>query len=126
MAFPRGWMLSAAANVMSTFSSFILHNAWTFSDRQHKGLRLLRGFLLFACMAVIGIFITAWIYVGLMRISAHLAVVSSHPGNNATPLICQLVAVLLVAAVSFLFNLTFTWPRTPANASGEAAQVQKL
>jgi putative flippase GtrA len=46
----RGWVQSGLANIVSTVGSFVFHNRWTFSDQQHQGLRLVRGFLSFVIM----------------------------------------------------------------------------
>ena len=54
----RGWMQSGVANIVSTGGNFVFHNLWTFSDRQHQGFRLVRGFLSFAFMSAVGICIT--------------------------------------------------------------------
>jgi len=47
----RGWIPSTLANIVSTVGNFFLHNLWTFSDRQHQGMRLVRGFVYFALMS---------------------------------------------------------------------------
>ncbi len=54
MTSQRGWVPSTLANVVSTITNFILHNLWTFSDRQHQGARLVRGFLSFVVTSVLG------------------------------------------------------------------------
>ena len=51
----RGWVPSAIANVVSTVGNFILHNVWTFSDRAHRGIHMVRGFIYFAIMSAAGI-----------------------------------------------------------------------
>jgi len=66
IGFGRGWVPSAIASVISTTCNFIFHNRWTFSDRQHQGLRLVRGFVSFALVSTIGVFITTAFYVTLL------------------------------------------------------------
>src|ERR1700722_9893443 len=86
----RGWIPSAMANVISTIGNFVFHNQWTFSDRQHQGFRLIRGFLSFALMSVAGICVTTAAYVGLTRIATHLMITNSHRDGVGTSLMCQL------------------------------------
>ena len=121
----RGWVPSAVASVVSTSGNFIFHNCWTFADRQHQGLRLVRGFLSFAIISTIGIFITTEFYVSFTRVASHLAIVTSHLGKLRIPLTCQFAAILLGACASYLLNGAFTWPRTRPNASEDAMQVQE-
>lgn len=125
LGFQRGWTSSAIATVVSASGNFILHNLWTFSDRQYCGLRLVRGFLFFALVSVIGITTTTAFYVGLSRIATHLTIVNSHRSTLGTPLACQLAAILLSAGVSYLLNGYFTWPRLQGNGSADLTQLQE-
>jgi len=121
----RGWVPSAIASVVSTSCNFIFHNCWTFSDRQHQGLRLVRGFLSFALISTIGVVITTEFYVIFTRFASHFAIVNSHLGKLGIPLTCQFAAILLGACMSYLLNGAFTWPRTQSKAGGEIVQVQE-
>ncbi len=122
----RGWMPSAGANIVSTACNFVLHNRWTFSDRQHQGARLVRGFLSFAFMSAVGICITTAAYVGFTRIAAHLTITNSHPSRLGILLACQFVAILLGASVSYALNWQFTWPQAQESAPADTTQVQEL
>jgi putative flippase GtrA len=124
LGFQRGWTPSAIASIVSTSGNFILHNCWTFSDRQHRGLRLIRGFLSFALISAIGISITTTFYVGFTRIAAHLTILNLHRGTLEIPLTCQFAAILLSAGASYLLNGAFTWPQLPT-ASADLAQLQE-
>lgn len=126
LGFKRGWTSSAIASVISTFGNFILHNRWTFSDRQHRGLHLVRGFLSFTFISAVGISITTAFYVGFTRIATHLTVVNSHPGSLGIPLSCQFAAILLAASTSYLLNRQFTWPRAQSNPSADLTEVQEI
>ncbi len=117
----RGWTTSAIASVVSTTVNFILHNWWTFSDRQHRGLRLVRGFFSFGLISAMGVSITTALYVGFTRMATHLTIVNSYRGTLEIPLACQLAAILLGAGASYLLNRQFTWPR----ASADIAQLQE-
>ena len=126
IGFGRGWVPSAVASVVSTSGNFIFHNCWTFSDRQHQGLRLVRGFLSFAIISTIGIFITTEFYVSFTRVASHLAIVTSHLGKLGIPLTCQFAAILLGACMSYLLNGAVTWPRVQSQPSADVAQVIEI
>ena len=124
----RGWMQSAIANIASTLANFVSHNLWTFSDRQHQGMRLIRGFLSFACMSAAGISITTLAYVAFTRMAASLVVASSHLGGLGIVLVCQFFAILLGGAVSYVLNWQFTWAQSKQTSRSESApaQVQEI
>jgi putative flippase GtrA len=124
--FGRGWVPSAIASVVSTSGNFIFHNCWTFADRQHQGMRLLRGFLSFALISTIGIFITTEFYVSFTRVASHLAILNSHLGKLGIPLTCQFAAILLGACMSYLLNGAVTWPRVQPQPSADVAQVTEI
>jgi putative flippase GtrA len=122
----RGWVPSAVANIISTVNNFVLHNLWTFSDRRHQGLRLVRGFLSFALMSAVGICITTAGYVGFTRIAARLAITNSHLIGLGVVLSCQFAAILLGASFSFALNRQFTWARTKPSSPADSTQVQEI
>ncbi len=86
----RGWIPSALATIASTISNFVFHNLWTFSDRQHQGLRMVRGFLSFALMSGVGICITTVAYVGFTRTAAHL---DNHESSSRRAWSCSRLSV---------------------------------
>jgi putative flippase GtrA len=122
----RGGTSSAVANIVSTVGNFVFHNLWTFSDRQHGGLRLVRGFLSFALMSAAGICVTTTAYVGFTRIAANMTITNSHLSGLGIVLTCQFVAILSGASVSYALNRKFTWPRTQESAPADTAQLQEI
>ena len=127
IGFGRGWVPSAIASAVSTTGNFIFHNRWTFSDRQHQGLRLVRGFVSFAVVSTIGVAITTEFYMTFTRFASRLPITSLHLGKLGIPLSCQFAAILLGACMSYLLNGAFTWPRARAQANSrtEIVQVQE-
>jgi putative flippase GtrA len=124
VGFGSGWVPSAVASAVSTLCNFVFHNRWTFSDRQHQGLGLVRGFLSFATISVVGIFITTEFYVNFLHVASRLPIINSYLGKIGVPLSCQFVAILLGACMSYLLNGAFTWPRAQSKAASEVVQTQ--
>lgn len=125
IGFGRGWAPSALASVASTTGNFIFHNRWTFSDRQHQGLRMVRGFVSFALVSTIGVFITTELYLAFTRFASHMPILTSRLGKLGVPLSCQFAAILLGACMSYLLNGAFTWPRAQSRSGAEIVQVQE-
>src|SRR5260370_1836631 len=122
----RGWLPSALATIVSAVGNFVLHNLWTFSDRQHQGLRLVPGFLSFAVISAVSVCVTTSAYVGFTRSAANLTITNSHLGGLGIVLTCQFVAILTGASVSYALNREFTSPRTRENAPADTTQVQGI
>ncbi len=122
----RGWLPSAVATIVSTTGNFVMHNLWTFSDRQHKGLRLVRGFLSFALISGVCVCVTTSAYVGFTRSVANLIITNSHLGGLGIVLTCQFLAILTGASVSYALNWQFTWPRRRETAPADITQVQEI
>ena len=120
----RGWVPSAVASVVSTSGNFIFHNCWTFSDRQHHGMRLVRVFIILNSIYVSALHTTEF-YVSFTRTASHFAIVTSHLGKLGIPLTCQFVAILLGACASYLLNGAFTWPGTKSQSSVQVTQAQE-
>jgi putative flippase GtrA len=126
LGFKQGWAPSAIASVVSTSGNFILHNRWTFSDRQHQGLHLVRGFLSFAIISAVAVSMTTAFYIVFSRIATHLTIVNSRLAGLGIPLSCQFAAILLAASTSYLLNGQFTWPKANSNAAAKLAEVQEI
>jgi putative flippase GtrA len=126
LGFQKGWMASAIAGLVSTAINFVLHNLWTFSDRQHQGQRLVRGFVFFGLVSGLTIGLTTMFYVLFTRIATRLTLVESHPSKLGIPLACQFLAILLGATFSYVLNQQFTWPKARTNPSANAAQVEEI
>jgi putative flippase GtrA len=120
----RGWVPPAVANVVSTVTNFVLHNLWTFSDRQHQGVKLVRGFLFFGLTSLLSIAVTTTAYIGFTRIAAY--VTAAGPGSHpvlAVALVCQFVSILLGAGVSYTLNREFTWAAPKEDATDDVTEV---
>ena len=122
----RGWVPSALANIASTVNNFILHNLWTFSDRRHQGMRLVRGFLFFALTSAVSISVTTAGFVAFTWMAARLTLTNSHLLGLGIVLPCQFVAILLGACFSYALNRQFTWARTKTSPPADSTQVQGI
>jgi putative flippase GtrA len=121
----RGWVPSTVANIASTVINFALHNVWTFSDRQHQGVRLVRGFAFFAVTSLLSIGVTTGAYLGFTRLAAHLATANAHTGIRVA-LACQFVAILLGASVSYTLNREFTCAVAKEGVAEDVTQVREI
>lgn len=118
---PQSWLPAAVANVFSTVVNFLLHNLWTFSDRAHQGMRMLRGFVVYVLMCGVGIFISTYGYVQLVRVAGHMGMMNTHLMKSLVPLGCQFVAIFFGAAINYGLNKQFTWPQANGGQSDVAA-----
>jgi dolichol-phosphate mannosyltransferase len=109
----RDWRASALASLAANLHNYLLNNFWTFTDRTHRGLRLLfKGYFSYLSMSVVGLTITTVAYAGLNWGLTKFLLLPSQPSRSFAParLACQLVAILLGLAANYELNRTITWP----------------
>ena len=117
----RDWRASAVASGIATISNYLLNNFWTFRDRPHGGFNLLKGYLHYLVISLVGLGVTTLTYVGLtLAVQRAIGAAAGYPTlRNVDLLICQLAAILVGTFSNYALNRQITWPphrRRPAPA----------
>ncbi len=122
----RDWQVSAAASLFANLHNYVLNNIWSFADRTHRGLRVLKGYLSYLAMSAVGLGVTTGAYAGLTWSLTRLSILQNGRGGFAsvTQLFCQFIAVSLGVYFNYEMNKVITWPdiarssvRAPKRAS---------
>jgi len=125
----RDWQVSAAASLFANLHNYVLNNIWSFADRTHRGLRILRGYLSYLGMSAVGLGVTTATYAGLTWSLTQLSILQNGKQGFAslTQLLCQFIAVALGVYFNYELNKVITWPeivrsnvRSPKQPSGSA------
>jgi dolichol-phosphate mannosyltransferase len=119
----RGWQVSAAASLTANVNNYILNNYWTFSDRLHKGLGVVKGYFSYLLMTSIGLVITTSAYTiltsGLRQITLFRD--APPPFDWFTALFCQSLSIVFGMYLNYRLNTAITWS---ACTRPEASQFQ--
>ena len=108
----RDWQVSAAASLFANLHNYVLNNIWSFADRTHRGLRILRGYLSYLGMSAVGLGVTTATYAGLTWSLTQLSILQNGKQGFAslTQLLCQFIAVALGVYFNYELNKVITWP----------------
>jgi dolichol-phosphate mannosyltransferase len=108
----RDWQVSAAASLFANLHNYVLNNIWSFADRAHRGLRILRGYLSYLGMSAVGLGVTTATYAGLTWSLTQLSNLQNGKQGFAslTQLFCQFIAVALGVYFNYELNKVITWP----------------
>lgn len=105
----RGWMASAIASLIANASNYVLNNFWTFSERYHRGLRLIRGYASYLVMSSVGLAITTVLYAFLARNFGQISLWRGDRNGLSGSLLCQVIAILLGGYFNYVLNKKVTW-----------------
>lgn len=115
----RDWRISALATLFANFTNYIFNNAWTFVDRGHRGWSLLRGYVTYLGLSLVGMSASTLTYAGLTRAHHHTYLNNVQPGKGSDILGLgfQLVSILVGMVFNYELNRRFTWRHNDLNES---------
>jgi dolichol-phosphate mannosyltransferase len=115
-----GWRVSALANLAANLNNYIFNNSWTFADRTHRGVQMLKGYLSYLVMSAVGLVTSTGTYVGLMWGLGRIHLSQNLNGVHSSPLALsmQLIAVLLGMFFNYELNRNVTWPNAKKVIAG--------
>jgi dolichol-phosphate mannosyltransferase len=104
------WLASAMASLVANVNNYGLNNIWSFADRTHRGLRVLKGYFSYLAASALGLGVTTGAYAGLAWCLRALFIQQSQTARAASLLLCQLVALILGTYFNYKLNKVITWP----------------
>jgi dolichol-phosphate mannosyltransferase len=106
----RDWRISALATLFANLTNYIFNNAWTFEDRGHRGWFLLRGYVTYLGLSLVGMSASTLTFAGLTRADrAYLRTVHSAADSYLFALGFQLIGILVGTVFNYELNKRFTW-----------------
>lgn len=123
----RGWMASVASSLIANLNNYGLNNVWTFSERAHRGLGLIRGYASYLLMSTVGLGITTASYIGLAWTAEQLLLYKVVDWNRlGIAVFCQFLAIALGTFSNYILNEGVTWPVPAKNDVHGAENVRFL
>jgi dolichol-phosphate mannosyltransferase len=106
----RDWRVSALATLFANFTNYVFNNAWTFVDRGHRGLSLLRGYVTYLGFSLVGMLASTLTFAELTRAyHSYLHTPQATKEPYVLALGFQLVAILVGTVFNYELNKRFTW-----------------
>lgn len=106
----RDWRISALATLLANLTNYLSNNAWTFTDRAHGGLSLLRGYVSYLGLSLVGMFASTLTFAGLTATYAiYLQRLAPSKESYLLAIGFQLVAILIGTVFNYELNSRFTW-----------------
>ena len=106
----RDWRISALATLFANLTNYVFNNAWTFVDRGHRGWSLLRGYVSYLGLSLVGMSASTLTFAGLTRAyHTYLHPLQSSNQSYILALGFQLVAILVGTVFNYELNSRFTW-----------------
>jgi dolichol-phosphate mannosyltransferase len=122
----RSWVASGVASLIANMSNYGLNNIWTFSDRLHRGIGLMKGYFLYLLMSTVGLGITTASYMGLTSILVRFSPEKFDSSGLAILLLCQFLSISFGSYSNYLLNSLVTWPHLACNGAQRAAELSVL
>jgi len=113
----RDWRVSALATLLANLTNYVINNAWTFVDRGHRGWSLLRGYVTYLGLSLVGMSASTLTFAGLAN--AYHSYLHIQPAKESYILALgfQLVAILVGTVFNYELNRRFTWRDTDVSES---------
>jgi dolichol-phosphate mannosyltransferase len=106
----RDWRISALATLFANLTNYVFNNAWTFVDRGHRGWSLVRGYVTYLGLSLVGMSASTLTFAGLTG-AYHTYLHTVRPVKESYILAMgfQLVAILVGTVFNYELNRRFTW-----------------
>jgi len=106
----RDWRISGMATLLANLTNYLSNNAWTFVDRAHGGWSLIRGYISYLGLSLVGMLASILTFAGLARAyQAYLHQPQASQESYILALGFQLVAILVGTVFNYELNSRFTW-----------------
>lgn len=106
----RDWRISALATLLANFTNYVFNNAWTFVDRGHRGWSLVRGYVTYLGLSLVGMSASTLTFAGLSgAYRTYLHAGQPDKESYILALGFQLVAILVGTIFNYELNRRFTW-----------------
>jgi dolichol-phosphate mannosyltransferase len=106
----RDWRISALATLFANLTNYVFNNAWTFVDRGHRGWSLVRGYVTYLGLSLVGMSASTLTFAGLNgAYRTYLHTVQPAKESYIIALGFQLVAILVGTVFNYELNRRFTW-----------------
>jgi dolichol-phosphate mannosyltransferase len=123
----RDWRISALATLTANLTNYLSNNAWTFRDRAHGGWSLLRGYVSYLGLSLVGLLASTLTFVGLTRAyHTYLYPVQSSKESYVLALGFQLVAILVGTVFNYKLNSRFNWREKKDASETKSSEGQTL
>lgn len=105
-----GWQTSALAAFIANVTNYVFNNAWTFADRGHGSWSLVRGYVSYLGLSLVGLSASTVTFVGLTRVHDSYAH-PIRPSKESYVLILafQLGAIVVGTVFNYKLSSRFTW-----------------
>jgi dolichol-phosphate mannosyltransferase len=106
----RDWRISALATLFANLTNYVFNNAWTFVDRGHRGWSVVRGYVTYLGLSLVGMLASTLTFAGLTAAyHNYLHTFQSAKETYILALGFQLVAILVGTIFNYELNSRFTW-----------------
>src|SRR5208337_1177597 len=106
----RDWRISALATLFANLTNYLFNNAWTFLDRAHGGWALLRGYVSYLGLSLVGMSASTLTFAGLTHgYDIYMHPLQSSKETYILTLGFQLVGILVGTVFNYELNSRFTW-----------------
>ena len=122
----RDWRISGLATLVANLTNYFSNNAWTFVDRAHGGWSVLRGYLSYLGLSLVGMCASTLTFAGLtLAYHTYLHSLQSSKESYLLALVFQLVAILVGTVFNYELNSRFTW-RTKGPRESKVPQITSV
>jgi dolichol-phosphate mannosyltransferase len=106
----RDWRISALATLFANLTNYVFNNAWTFVDRGHRGWSVVRGYVTYLGLSLVGMLASTLTFAGLTSASRnYLHILQSAKESYILALGFQLIAILVGTIFNYELHSRFTW-----------------